>query len=224
MIINPNITEQVFNSEYITKIPELVQKDLGSNLFNLGLYIFGMVIYVLVIWFFYRHLSKRELFTKKFTHPKSGFWAFLSGIWGFLMYLFKSLIVFPLISSLWFIVLGSFLLFLSKSDDVAHILLMSITIISVARVTAYFNEDLARDVSKLIPFALLGVFIVDPTYFTIQGVLDKFSSLPIYSHTLIQYLIAIVILEFGLRTLHNLIDMVVERDLKKTETIELRDT
>jgi len=204
MALNTNLTMYVFNNEYVQSIPQLVQKDLGLNLFNLGLYVIGMVLYAIVIWFFYRNLAQRDIFKFDFESPNTGFWAFLDKIWDFLMYLFKSLIVFPFITSLWFLVLGGFLLFLSKSNDVAQTLLMSMTIIAAARVTAYFNEDLSKDVAKLVPFALLGVFIVDPAYFSLQNTIAKFYALPTFSHVIIQYLISIVFLEFLLRTGHRI--------------------
>ena len=134
-----NLTQYTFNASYVSNLPALIQKDLSTNLLNLVAYIIGMVLYAIVIWFFYRHLAKRDIFKVELKMPKQGFWAFLSGIWEFLMYLYRSLIIFPLITILWFLVLGGFLLFLSKSNDVNQILLMAVTIIGAARVTAYFH-------------------------------------------------------------------------------------
>ena len=209
-----NLTQYTFNASYVSNLPALIQKDLTTNLLNLSAYIVGMVLYAIVIWFFYRHLAKRDIFKMEIKTPKYGFWAFLSGIWEFLMYLYKSLIVFPFITILWFLVLGGFLLFLSKSQDVNQILLMAVTIIGAARVTAYFNEDLSKDVSKLIPFALLGVFIVDQSYFSIQTAIAKFQAIPNFIHAILQYMIAIVLLEFLLRTFRNIIEWIIEKQMK----------
>ena len=161
-----------------------------------------MVLYVVVIWHFYRNLSKKEIFKIKLKQPKSGFFKFLSSIWGVIAYLITSLFIFPFITFIWFLILGGFLLFLSKSHDVAQIFLMSMSIIATSRISAYYNENLAIDVAKLIPLALLGVFIVDPTYFSIQATINKFILIPSFTHLIIQYLIAIVILEFVLRTIN----------------------
>lgn len=217
MVINQNITKYVFNNAYVSIIPELVKKDLGANLFNLGIYVAGMVLYAVVIWFFYRNLAKKEIFWGKIEQPKQGFFKFLSGIWGFFRYLIKSLIIFPLITFIWFLILGGFLLFLSKSQDVAHILLMSMSIIAAARVTAYFNEDLAKDVAKLVPFGLLGVFIVDPGYFSMSATILKFQSIPTFIHLILQYMIAIVLLEFILRSWHKTKEYFVNRSLRNAE-------
>jgi hypothetical protein len=210
-----NLTQYTFNASYVSNLPALIQKDLSTNLLNLVAYIIGMVLYAIVIWFFYRHLAKRDIFKVELKMPKQGFWAFLSGIWEFLMYLYRSLIIFPLITILWFLVLGGFLLFLSKSNDVNQILLMAVTIIGAARVTAYFHEDLSKDVSKLIPFALLGVFIVDQSFFSFQSAIAKFQSIPNYIHAILQYMIAIVLLEFILRTMHNIIGWIIEKQMER---------
>jgi len=201
-----NITNRVFNNEYVSQIPTLVTKDLGTNLLNLFIYVIGMVIYGFVVWFYYRNLAKRDLLPFRMKVPDKGFFAFLERIWGFIHYILKSLIFYPFITSIWFIVLGAFLLFLSKSNDVSQILLMTMTIIASARITAYFSEDLAKDISKMIPFALLGVFIVDQSYFSWEDTIAKFYAIPTFIHIIIQYFIAIVILEFILNSCYKLFE------------------
>jgi len=190
------------NMTYVSQLPHLISTDLYSNLFNLFIYSIGMVLYTVIIWHFYRNLGKRTLFSGNIEKPKK--MIFLHKIWDFISFLFKAIIIFPVISFIWFLVLGGFMLFISKSYDVSSILLMTMTIIVVARITAYYKEDLSKDVSKLIPFALLGVFIVDPSYFSLSEFFQKAYSLPLYTHLILQYLIALVILELALMTLHRI--------------------
>ena len=191
----------IFNSTYVENLPSLIQKDLGRNIFNLAIYAIAMVLYAVVIWYFYRNLAKRRLFNVDLKQPGYVTEGFFQSVWKFFIFLFTSIFVFPVVSFVWFLILSAFLLFLSKSYDVAQILLMSITIIAAARITAYYNEDLSKDVAKLIPFALLGIFIVDHSYFSIEATLHKFYSVPSYLHMILQYLISIVVLEFILRIL-----------------------
>ncbi|AJF61909.1 TPA: hypothetical protein HA239_02390 [Candidatus Woesearchaeota archaeon] len=192
------------NSTYFSALPELITKDIGSNLTNLALYSLGMFIYVVVIWHFYRHLAKREIISIKLKKPKNNFFAFFVSAWGVVVFIVKSLVIYPLITALWFLILGGFLLFLSKSHEVATVLLISMTVIVVSRITAYYNEELSKEVAKLVPFVLLGIFIVDTTYFSIETTIEKFMSLPLFTHIIVQYLIAIVLLEFVLSLFHKL--------------------
>ncbi len=78
------------------------------------------------------------------------------------------------------------------------------TILASSRLTAYYNEDVSREVAKLIPLALLGVFIVDPTYFSMEVVVDRFLRLPSMLYLILQYLSYIVVLELALRLIHNI--------------------
>ncbi|PIY60363.1 hypothetical protein COY95_02155, partial [Candidatus Woesearchaeota archaeon CG_4_10_14_0_8_um_filter_47_5] len=164
---------------------------------------------------FYRNLAHRNLFEKKFKNPESMKKGFFGKLWGGLMFLVRYLVIFPVISFLWFLILAGFLLFLSKSHDVSQIFLMSMTIIAASRITAYYNEDLSKDVAKLIPFALLGVFIVDPTYFSWETTLEKFYSVPSFIPLIVQYLLSIVVLEFVIRIVYNLRNALFLKSSKK---------
>ena len=187
-------------SVYLDPWSGLGLKDLSSNILSLFIYSLGVAVYAFVVFQFYKNLGKRAIFDADLYTLKS--YGFFHKILSFIHFLIKSLVIFPFISTVWFLILGGFLLLLSKSQDVSQILLMSMTIITASRITAYYDEDLSKDVAKLVPFALLGVFIVDPTFFTVADTLQKLYSVPMYLHVIIQYIIAIVILEFVLRSFH----------------------
>ncbi|MBT3464845.1 hypothetical protein HN451_07670 [archaeon] len=101
--------------------------------------------------------------------------------------------------------LSVLLLFLSKSQTVQQTLLTSMTIVAASRLASYYSEDLAKDLAKMIPFALLGVFLVDPSFFSIDVVLEKIKLLPSLWIVIVQYIIFTGILEFILV----LIDMTI---------------
>ncbi|NTV24148.1 MAG: hypothetical protein HGA85_07325, partial [Nanoarchaeota archaeon] len=117
----------------------------------------------------------------------------------FIVFLYRHMVVFPLITFVWFLVIAGFMLFIAKSRDTAQILLMSMVVIAVSRMTAYYNEDLSKDVAKLIPLTLLALFIVDPAYFSLDATLAKFAAMPSSIHLVLQYLIFIVLLELILK-------------------------
>ena len=159
-----------------------------QSLITLTIYTFGMVLYAVVIWHFYRHLAKKEIFEKKGTGG----------------YILKYLILFPLISFLWFLVISVFLFFLAKGLSVESVLLASITIVSAVRVAAYYNEDLSKDLAKMIPFALLAIFIVDSSYFSYELVMQRIDMLPLLMPLVLRYMLFVFCLEITLRTFYNL--------------------
>lgn len=184
------------NFSYAPKIGEIITIGWQTNILNLGIYVIAMVIYAVIIYKFYRMLAKKEMFKIKIDKPDHDILKILASIWEFVLFILHSIVVFPIVTSLWFIVLGGFLMFLSKSSDVGQILLITMTLIASSRITSYFNEDLAKDLAKLIPFALLGIFIVDPTYFSLSATFDKFMSLPNFLPALLQYFITVIMMEF----------------------------
>ena len=77
----------------------------------------------------------------------------------------KYLVLFPIVAFAWFIILTVLLTFLAKTRSLDLILLVSMSVLAAIGVTAYDNEDLSRGLSKMLPFALLGVFLIDISYF-----------------------------------------------------------
>ena len=78
MAFNSTIAQVIYDSNYTRMLPELVTKNLGNNLLNLAIYVLGMVLYTIVIWHFYRHLSKKTIFSLDI--PEYGYVKFLKKI------------------------------------------------------------------------------------------------------------------------------------------------
>jgi hypothetical protein len=81
------------------------------------------------------------------------------------------------------------------------VLSTSFAIIVAIRITAYYNEDLSKDVAKMLPFALLGLFLVDPSYFNWGTINTRISELPEFFTLMAQYILFIVLIEWILRML-----------------------
>ncbi len=147
----------------------------------------SIAIYSILIWHFYRFIAKRDIFkiaSKK--HVKTV---------GFLKYGF----LFPLVAVGFFTGFALMLLFLAKDLEIATVLSTSFAIIVAIRITAYYNEDLSKDMAKLLPFVLLGVFLVDPSYFRWSDILTKIDSLPEFFTICIQFILIIMVTEWILR-------------------------
>ena len=90
---------------------------------------------------------------------------------------------------------------LSKTQDVGNILLISMTLVAAVRATAYYNEDLSRDLAKMLPFALLGIFLIDISFFSLQASIETIKLLPSMWKPMIYYFIFVVGFELLLRIL-----------------------
>lgn len=148
-----------------------------------------IAIYSIVIYHFYRYIARRDCF-KPSTRKHSKFVGFM-----------KYFLLYPVVAMIFF--LGFSLIFISLTDpdtyEVIQILPIAFAIIAAIRITAYYTEDLSKDVAKMLPFAVLGVFLIDSTYFEMDLVMERISSLPQYVNTIVQFLILIVLVEWILR-------------------------
>ncbi len=166
--------------------------DFYNLILPLLIYTLLIAIYAVFVWIFYKSLSKRDLFKINLFGggiSKAG-------------YVLKYLIIFPIMTFLWFGILALILFFLSKVLTTESILLISIALIAAVRTTAYYREELSIDVAKILPLGLLAIFIVDPTLFSLDVVYQRFVELPSLGIQLFNYLLFVILLEWFLRTFY----------------------
>lgn len=158
-----------------------------SGLMSVFYLVVLIAIYSIFIWHFYRFISRKNCFKiKERKHP---------GLIGLLKYFF----IFPFVAFLFFFGFAMIMLFLTKNLTIEGTLSASFAVIVAIRITAYYNEDLSKDLAKMLPFALLGIFLVDPSYFSFQDVVNKVYSLPEMLSLCVQFIVFIILVEWFLR-------------------------
>jgi len=133
------------------------------------LFIIGIAIYSLFVWYFYRYISKRDMFPKFFyilekeeTPSKAKVATFAA------MYI----VSFPIIIFLWFTVLAFFLYLIGEEMPMFLAIFVSMAIIAVVRILSYYREEASKEIAKMIPYAILAFFLTsaavyqDPHFFT----------------------------------------------------------
>ncbi len=149
--------------------------------------VISIAVYSIIIWHFYRYIARRDCFKISHgKHPKAI---------GFLKYFF----LFPFVAIIFFLGFSMLLLFLTRHLDVGQVLSTGFAIILAIRITTYYSEDLSKDVAKMLPFALLGIFLVDPTYFDFDVTMSNINSLPEHANIIAMFLFFIIIVEWILR-------------------------
>jgi hypothetical protein len=93
------------------------------------------------------------------------------------------------------------LFFLGKNLSEPQVLSTAFAMIAAIRITAYYNEDLSKDVAKMLPFAMLGLFLIDPSYFAFGDVISKIQAIPNFLILAVQFLLFIIVMEWFLRIL-----------------------
>ena len=169
-----------------------IEEILSGNLegFIALFYLIIMIaIYAIVIYHFYRYIARRDCFKpSKRKHTKTV---------GFFKYFF----LYPFVAITFFMGFSLILISVTQAEtyNISEILAISFAIVVAIRITAYYTEDLSRDVAKMLPFAILGVFLVDSTYFSIEAVIDRISLLPENVNPIIQFVLLIILVEWILR-------------------------
>ena len=188
------VTSSAFSHDWVSIV---------SLIKPLALFILGITIYSFVIFKFYRYLAKKDLLNQHWHRTYEWNEGFARRTLKALIYLFEYVFAVPIIISFWFIFLAALILLLSNGSP-DTILLMVMAIIGSIRITAYYDVNLSNDLAKMIPFALLGVFILDPSFLSWQSLLISAKDFVYLFDMFFYYLILLMLLEFALRIIHAL--------------------
>ena len=151
---------------------------------------------IFIMWYFYhRQLTRKNLFEIPKIDSNSKFVNFINR----LVYFSKYLIIFPLYSFIWFLIFSFLLVLIAKTRPIEEIMFFGIVIVSVTRIAAYASPKLAEDMAKLLPWALIIVFLTDPTSITIQSIQISFNNFVQEIPNVAKYLIFIAFVEWFLR-------------------------
>lgn len=173
----------------------------AQNFINLFFISLVIVVYSIFIWKFYRWIAKKDLLElnlQKYNRSQHPFFAkSLAGLFYFIEYI----IILPLIVFIWFCGFTIFLMLLTENIPLQTLLIISATIIVAIRMTAYYKEDLSKDLAKLLPFTLLGASITQTGAFSFSEILSQIFTIPEFFTHITIYLLFIMGIEFMLRIL-----------------------
>ncbi len=159
----------------------------------------GVAIYAVLIFNLYRFMSRRNIFNVDFSKYEESKHAALRKTLHLISYILKYLLIFPLFAFFWFGVLVVMVAFLSKTKEVEDLLLIAMAVLTAVRVTSYYTEDLSRDIAKMLPFALLGIFLIDLRYFDFSTSTELLNRVADEWRSIFYYWVFVVILELVLR-------------------------
>lgn len=179
-------------------------EEAARLLWPVAAYVFGMAVYAIFIFKFYRFIAGRDIFTLDLSKNDNVmfpvFWDFMFLIW----YAARYVVLFPAFALFWFAVLTLMLAFLSENRNLSEILLIALATVSTIRISAYYNEDLSRDLAKILPFAVLAIFLIDTSFFDVDASIAVLHKANEQRETILYYLLFIVGLELVLRFVYGM--------------------
>ncbi|MDD5193423.1 MAG: hypothetical protein PHF67_02440 [Candidatus Nanoarchaeia archaeon] len=194
----------------------------SSILIGLVVYVGFILVYSGFFWSFNKIISKKDFhigfIQNYFDQKNENFGKIGRGILKFIKYI----IIFPVIILFWFVVFAGFLFFLSKNNNVSGILLISASMIIAIRIFAFSQEDLSRNIAKIIPFTLLALFIINPSFSDLTGFLEKFSVIKDLINNSLDLMIFIFIAEIVLRILNQTSKFLRTFNEKKSELASVK--
>ena len=182
-----NVTASITNT-----FNQLSIEGARMTLEPLILFLAGMIVYSLFIFKFYRFISRRDLFKLEENKHSAA---------GKLGYALKYMFLFPIAAFLWFLVISVLLSALSTVLTIGNIFMISMALLATIRITAYENQGLSEEIAKIVPFALLGAFLLEITKFSTSAIFNVIDQLPSTKLTLIYYFLFIFSVEMLLKIL-----------------------
>jgi FtsH-binding integral membrane protein len=164
--------------------------EYGDPINVLLAYTVGILAYGLVINLFYQVLSHRVMLGRKQGKDRVATGARS----------FAYVIMFPLISFAFFLLLSGALLFLSSgSKSPQTIFTIAMAVVLAVRVAAYFSEATSHDLAKLLPLGLLGVFLVTGEVSTLADSLAQMGEIFRSWQLVLTFFVIVVFAEYLLR-------------------------
>ncbi len=180
--------------------PSGLNIDDALNLLRpVAVYVLGMAVYAIFVFKFYRFVASRDMFNMDLSKYEESRFQWVRVFLHIVLYVGKYIILFPVFAFFWFAVLTLILAFLSRGQSFSDVLLTALATVGAIRVAAYYNEDLSKDLAKILPFAVLGIFLIDASFFTVSESLDVLKESADHRESILYYLIFLIGMEFVLR-------------------------
>lgn len=198
MAFNETITALGGNATFLGG-SAILARDFAVAVKPLFLFTIAIVIYSMFIFKFYGYLAKRDVLDIEEENADAAIYSLFGKIGEITSHTFQKLVLIPIMVCFWFVVLAALLLLLSRGHTPQTLMLTALAVVASTRITSYYNEDLSRDLAKLIPFTLLAIFLFDLNYFSVDSSIALARQVPDYYVQFLHYLVFVVLLEFALR-------------------------
>lgn len=162
----------------------------------------GILAFSYFIWKSGKVLSKREVFTSKRKYTAEG--TEISARRKKIIYAIKYVLIFPIILYGWVVVCFFFMYALNTSLSFGTLVLIMVGIISASRIAAHWNESLAEDIMKFLPFNLLFTLLINPVLDT-SKILSSLQHFPVVLLELTIFIGFTSILELILKLIYFLV-------------------
>lgn len=179
----------------------VIQGYLGDRAATIILLTLGIALYTALVGTAYNFISKRELYTLSSSN-RQGLFGTVARLGSAVVFIIQYTVLFPIISFAWFFVLSTALFLLSRTATLETVFMLTLSVLAAVRLLAYYREGISADLAKMLPLALLGVAIVEPTLFNTELVRTRVEAIIAGLPSAAAFLAAIIVMEWVLRIIY----------------------
>ena len=190
----------------MSEIEDFFQLVIEESYPTLGA-IVAISVYSVFVFIFYRALAKRDLITLNLNHYSDNLSGRVKKYTRTMIFVLQYIVAVPVLITFWTLVLAIILTLLSPDADHSRNALIATSVVGSVRILSYWTEDLSRDVAKMLPFGVLGVFLVGDAQVQISEIEELFNGLNEIATSFASSLFLIAVLESILRSLSAMINI-----------------
>lgn len=189
------------------EVEELIQLIIEESYPTLGA-ILAISAYSIFVFIFYRNLAKRDLITLNLDKYSNNLTGKIKKYIKSITFVIQYILIIPILLTFWTLVLAIILTLLSPDADHSRNALIATSVVGSVRILSYWTEDLSRDVAKMLPFGVLGVFLVGDAQVQISEIKELLESLEEIATSFISSLFLIAVVEGILRSITSIINLI----------------
>ena len=189
------------------EVEELIQLIIEESYPTLGA-ILAISAYSIFVFIFYRNLAKRDLITLNLDKYSNNLTGKIKKYIKSITFVIQYILIIPVLLTFWTLVLAIILTLLSPDADHSRNALIATSVVGSVRILSYWTEDLSRDVAKMLPFGVLGVFLVGDAQVQISEIKELLESLEEIATSFISSLFLIAVVEGIIRSITSIINLI----------------
>lgn len=171
----------------------------GARSLEAAYYALGIFFYGLAGYMFYKIAARNDLLVLNLNQYNRTEHPVLSKIWGMTLHSIEFAGFFPVMAFVWFTVYAAMLALVAPSMPPNQLLLVSVGFVSAVRFAAYIAPELAVELGKLMPLAILGTFVASGTFEPFARSALLFTKVGVFLDTAIYYFLFFMALEVSVR-------------------------
>ncbi|MBS3081928.1 hypothetical protein J4416_03265 [Candidatus Pacearchaeota archaeon] len=183
-----------------------------QHIFTVAFFMVLIFVYSIFIWKVYRAISRKDIISLNLGQYNYLEHAVLKKILAGILYFIEYIIILPFLILFWYVLFALVLLFFSENLSLEQILLLSAAVVGSIRLLAYYKQEIAMDVAKLLPFTILAIILLSPRFLDVGRFLDSINQIPELILSVGSILFFVVGLEIVLRFLDLLKRILVDSD------------